>query len=88
MHLGFILSFLRMNYMRHDLLIETFDLTIHQPNYQKLCIGLASPKPFRSWVKRRLSNGEIVGQVDKPYTLRHKTHDPVYSMREFNMIYL
>nr|YP_010045919.1 RNA polymerase beta' subunit [Platycerium bifurcatum]QPG85965.1 RNA polymerase beta' subunit [Platycerium bifurcatum] len=49
---------------------------IHRANYQQLQIGLASPEQIRSWAERELPNGDIVGQVDQPYTLHHKTHKP------------
>nr|YP_009425275.1 RNA polymerase beta' subunit [Asplenium prolongatum]ASU93950.1 RNA polymerase beta' subunit [Asplenium prolongatum] len=49
---------------------------IHRANYQQLRIGLASPEQIRSWAERELPNGDIVGQVNQPYTLHHKTHKP------------
>nr|QKV47164.1 RNA polymerase beta' subunit [Lepisorus hederaceus] len=49
---------------------------IHRANYQQLQIGLASPEQIRSWAERELPNGDVVGQVDQPYTLHHKTHKP------------
>nr|AWS01009.1 RNA polymerase b'-subunit [Pilularia americana] len=49
---------------------------IHRTNYQQLRIGLASPEQIRSWAERELPNGDVVGQVDQPYTLHHKTHKP------------
>nr|YP_010211683.1 RNA polymerase beta' subunit [Leptochilus decurrens]UBI43134.1 RNA polymerase beta' subunit [Leptochilus decurrens] len=49
---------------------------IHRANYQQLQIGLASPEQIRSWAERELPNGDIVGQVDQPYTLHYKTHKP------------
>nr|YP_009548396.1 RNA polymerase beta' subunit [Pityrogramma trifoliata]AYW15217.1 RNA polymerase beta' subunit [Pityrogramma trifoliata] len=49
---------------------------IHQINYQQLRIGLASPEQIRGWAERELPNGDVVGQVDQPYTLHYKTHKP------------
>nr|YP_009690736.1 RNA polymerase beta' subunit [Nephrolepis biserrata]QEG57516.1 RNA polymerase beta' subunit [Nephrolepis biserrata] len=49
---------------------------IHRVNYQQLRIGLASPEQIRGWAERRLPNGDVVGQVDQPYTLHYKTHKP------------
>nr|YP_009867573.1 RNA polymerase beta' subunit [Drepanocladus aduncus]QKG04770.1 RNA polymerase beta' subunit [Drepanocladus aduncus] len=49
---------------------------IHQEKYQHLRIRLASSEQIRSWAERILPNGELVGQVTKPYTLHYKTHKP------------
>nr|YP_010409041.1 RNA polymerase beta' subunit [Adiantum flabellulatum]URH13271.1 RNA polymerase beta' subunit [Adiantum flabellulatum] len=49
---------------------------IHRTNYQQLRIGLASPEQIRSWAERELPNGDVVGQVDQPYTLHYKTRKP------------
>jgi DNA-directed RNA polymerase beta' subunit len=49
---------------------------IHREKHQHLRIRLASPEQIRSWAERILPNGEIVGQVTKPYTLHYKTHKP------------
>ncbi|NP_904222.1 RNA polymerase beta' subunit (chloroplast) [Physcomitrella patens] len=49
---------------------------IHREKYHHLRIRLASPEQIRSWAERVLPNGEIVGQVTKPYTLHYKTHKP------------
>ena len=46
---------------------------IHREKHQHLRIRLASPEQIRSWAERILPNGEIVGQVTKPYTLHYKT---------------
>nr|YP_010194376.1 RNA polymerase beta' subunit [Pallavicinia lyellii]QZZ24656.1 RNA polymerase beta' subunit [Pallavicinia lyellii]QZZ24740.1 RNA polymerase beta' subunit [Pallavicinia lyellii] len=48
----------------------------YQRKYQHLRIELASPKQIRDWAERVLPNGEVVGQVTKPYTLHYKTHKP------------
>nr|YP_010587349.1 RNA polymerase beta' subunit [Anomodon rugelii]WAB45867.1 RNA polymerase beta' subunit [Anomodon rugelii] len=49
---------------------------IHREKYQHLQIRLASSEQIRSWAERILPNGELVGQVTKPYTLHYKTHKP------------
>nr|BDW46122.1 RNA polymerase subunit beta' [Marchantia emarginata subsp. cuneiloba] len=48
----------------------------YQKKHQHLRIELASPEQIRNWAERILPNGEIVGQVRKPYTLHYKTHKP------------
>lgn len=48
----------------------------YQIKYQHLRIELASPEQIRDWAKRILPNGNIIGQVTKPYTLHYKTHKP------------
>ena len=49
---------------------------INRKKYQHLRIRLASPEQIRSWAERILPNGEVIGQVTKPYTLHYKTHKP------------
>nr|YP_010341189.1 RNA polymerase beta' subunit [Adiantum reniforme var. sinense]UNZ94126.1 RNA polymerase beta' subunit [Adiantum reniforme var. sinense] len=49
---------------------------IHRTNYQQLRIELASSEQIRSWAERKLPNGDVVGQVDQPYTSHYKTHKP------------
>nr|YP_009549263.1 RNA polymerase beta' subunit [Vittaria graminifolia]AYW16412.1 RNA polymerase beta' subunit [Vittaria graminifolia] len=49
---------------------------IHRINYPQLRIGLASSEQIRGWAERELPNGDVVGQVDQPYTLHYKTHKP------------
>nr|YP_010613854.1 RNA polymerase beta' subunit [Andreaea regularis]WAS08599.1 RNA polymerase beta' subunit [Andreaea regularis] len=49
---------------------------IYREKHQHLQIRLASPEQIRSWAERTLPNGEIVGQITKPYTLHYKTHKP------------
>jgi len=39
-------------------------------------INLASPSRIRSWGKRTLPNGEIVGEVTKPETINYRTLKP------------
>ncbi|CAN6482966.1 unnamed protein product [Victoria cruziana] len=43
---------------------------------QQLRIGLVSPKQICAWAKKILPNGEIIGEVTKPYTFHYKTNKP------------
>uniref|UniRef100_A0AAU7AN91 DNA-directed RNA polymerase subunit gamma n=1 Tax=Triphora wagneri TaxID=2594492 RepID=A0AAU7AN91_9ASPA len=49
---------------------------IDQYKHQQLRIGPVSPQQIRAWTKRILPNGEIVGEVTKPYTFHYKTNKP------------
>nr|QJQ77962.1 RNA polymerase beta' subunit [Glycyrrhiza uralensis] len=49
---------------------------IDQYKHQHLRIGLVSPQQINAWAKKILPNGEIVGEVTKPYTLHYKTNKP------------
>nr|QKV48323.1 RNA polymerase beta' subunit [Tipularia szechuanica] len=49
---------------------------IDQYKHQQLRIGPASPQQIRAWAKKILPNGEIVGEVTKPYTFHYKTNKP------------
>nr|QJI81213.1 RNA polymerase beta' subunit [Cratoxylum cochinchinense] len=44
--------------------------------HQQLRIGLVSPQQISAWAKKILPNGEIVGEVKKPYTFHYKTNKP------------
>ncbi|KAJ9535583.1 hypothetical protein OSB04_un001287 [Centaurea solstitialis] len=44
--------------------------------HQQLRIGLVSPQQISTWSKKILPNGEIVGEVTKPYTFHYKTNKP------------
>ena len=44
--------------------------------FQRLEIGLASPKQIRQWAERYLPNGEIVGEVTSWETVNYKTLKP------------
>lgn len=44
--------------------------------FQKLEIGVASPKQIRQWAERFLPNGEIVGEVTSWETVNYKTLKP------------
>nr|YP_009109856.1 RNA polymerase beta [Trifolium glanduliferum]YP_009109931.1 RNA polymerase beta [Trifolium strictum]AIJ27896.1 RNA polymerase beta [Trifolium glanduliferum]AIJ28398.1 RNA polymerase beta [Trifolium strictum] len=49
---------------------------IDQYKHQHLRIGSVSPEQINAWAKKILPNGEIVGEVTKPYTLHYKTNKP------------
>ena len=44
--------------------------------FQKLEIGVASPKQIRQWAERFLPNGETVGEVVSWETVNYKTLKP------------
>nr|AHA12830.1 RNA polymerase beta [Maranta leuconeura] len=49
---------------------------IDRYKHQQLRIGLVSPQQIRAWANKILPNGEIVGEVTKPYTFHYKTDKP------------
>nr|AGE93189.1 RNA polymerase beta [Calectasia narragara] len=49
---------------------------IDRYKHQQLRIGLVSPQQIRDWVNKTLPNGEVVGEVTKPYTFHYKTNKP------------
>nr|QGQ49299.1 DNA-directed RNA polymerase beta' subunit [Cymbidium floribundum var. pumilum]QJQ35932.1 RNA polymerase beta' subunit [Cymbidium floribundum] len=49
---------------------------IDQYKHQQLQIGPVSPQQIMAWAKKILPNGEIVGEVTKPYTFHYKTNKP------------
>nr|YP_009242758.1 RNA polymerase beta [Stachys byzantina]AMQ33819.1 RNA polymerase beta [Stachys byzantina] len=49
---------------------------IDQYKHQQLRIGLVSPQQISVWATKILPNGEIVGEVTKPYTFHYKTNKP------------
>nr|YP_010759168.1 RNA polymerase beta' subunit [Saxifraga daqiaoensis]WEY04369.1 RNA polymerase beta' subunit [Saxifraga daqiaoensis] len=44
--------------------------------HQQIRIGLVSPQQISAWANKILPNGEIVGEVIKPYTFHYKTNKP------------
>nr|YP_009493411.1 RpoC1 [Banisteriopsis caapi]AWM97665.1 RpoC1 [Banisteriopsis caapi] len=44
--------------------------------HQQLRIGSVSPQQISAWANKILPNGEIVGEVTKPYTFHYKTNKP------------
>nr|WMV01850.1 RNA polymerase beta' subunit [Terniopsis filiformis] len=44
--------------------------------HQQLRIGLVSPQQISAWATKILPNGQIVGEVTKPYTFHYKTNKP------------
>nr|YP_009860472.1 RNA polymerase beta' subunit [Coelogyne imbricata]QKV10118.1 RNA polymerase beta' subunit [Coelogyne imbricata] len=55
---------------------HNFYSMIDQYKHQQLRIGPVSPQQIKAWAKRILPNGEIVGEVTKPYTFHYKTNKP------------
>lgn len=53
---------------------QNFDSMIDQYKHQQLRIGPVSPQQIRAWANKILPNGEIVGEVKKPYTFHYKTN--------------
>uniref|UniRef100_UPI0030015AE8 RNA polymerase beta' subunit n=1 Tax=Didymocarpus anningensis TaxID=3120011 RepID=UPI0030015AE8 len=49
---------------------------IDRYKHQQLQIGLVSPQQISAWSTKILPNGEIVGEVTKPYTFHYKTNKP------------
>nr|YP_010884271.1 RNA polymerase beta' subunit [Pentaphragma spicatum]WIW75584.1 RNA polymerase beta' subunit [Pentaphragma spicatum] len=49
---------------------------IDRYKHQQLRIGSVSPHQIRTWANKILPNGEIVGEVTKPYTFHYKTNKP------------
>nr|YP_009869943.1 RNA polymerase beta' subunit [Mesua ferrea]QJX65470.1 RNA polymerase beta' subunit [Mesua ferrea]QKJ81883.1 RNA polymerase beta' subunit [Mesua ferrea] len=55
---------------------QNFSSMIDRYKHQQLRIGLVSPQQISAWAKKILPNGEIVGEVTKPYTFHYKTNKP------------
>nr|WVH37673.1 RNA polymerase beta' subunit [Ottelia alismoides] len=49
---------------------------IDRYKHQQLRIGPVSPEQISSWANKILPNGEVVGEVTKPYTFHYKTNKP------------
>nr|ATL62364.1 RNA polymerase beta' subunit [Amphidasya ambigua] len=49
---------------------------IDRYKHQQLRIGSVSPQQISDWATKILPNGEIVGEVTKPYTFHYKTNKP------------
>nr|YP_009669811.1 RNA polymerase subunit beta [Saltera sarcocolla]QCW95129.1 RNA polymerase subunit beta [Saltera sarcocolla] len=49
---------------------------IDRYKHQQLRIGSVSPQQISAWANKILPNGEIVGEVIKPYTFHYKTNKP------------
>nr|WCF05577.1 RNA polymerase beta' subunit [Cuscuta japonica] len=49
---------------------------IDRYKHQQLQIGSVSPQQISAWATKILPNGEIVGEVKKPYTFLYKTNKP------------
>nr|YP_009379430.1 RpoC1 [Hydrangea serrata]ANN38923.1 RpoC1 [Hydrangea serrata f. fertilis]WRI15466.1 RNA polymerase beta' subunit [Hydrangea macrophylla]ARQ81405.1 RpoC1 [Hydrangea serrata]ARQ81491.1 RpoC1 [Hydrangea serrata]ARQ81577.1 RpoC1 [Hydrangea serrata] len=55
---------------------QNFYSMIDRYKHQQLRIGLVSPQQISAWANKILPNGEIVGEVTKPYTFHYKTNKP------------
>ncbi|KAL3648294.1 DNA-directed RNA polymerase subunit beta' [Castilleja foliolosa] len=55
---------------------QKFSSMIDRYKHQQLRIGLVSPQQISTWAAKILPNGEIVGEVTKPYTFHYKTNKP------------
>nr|UJV31900.1 RNA polymerase beta' subunit [Coffea arabica]UJV31988.1 RNA polymerase beta' subunit [Coffea arabica]UJV32075.1 RNA polymerase beta' subunit [Coffea arabica]UJV32251.1 RNA polymerase beta' subunit [Coffea arabica]UJV32427.1 RNA polymerase beta' subunit [Coffea arabica] len=55
---------------------HNFYSMIDRYKHQQLRIGLVSPQQISAWATKILPNGEIVGEVTKPYTFHYKTNKP------------
>nr|YP_010887644.1 RNA polymerase beta' subunit [Hypodaphnis zenkeri]WJJ67215.1 RNA polymerase beta' subunit [Hypodaphnis zenkeri] len=49
---------------------------IDRYKHQQLRIGSVSPQQISAWANKILPNGEIVGEVTKPYTFHYKSNKP------------
>nr|YP_010575717.1 RNA polymerase beta' subunit [Wikstroemia monnula]UZN42951.1 RNA polymerase beta' subunit [Wikstroemia monnula] len=49
---------------------------IDRYKHQQLRIGSVSPQQISAWANKTIPNGEIVGEVTKPYTFHYKTNKP------------
>nr|YP_010942246.1 RNA polymerase beta' subunit [Persicaria nepalensis]WLS52963.1 RNA polymerase beta' subunit [Persicaria nepalensis] len=55
---------------------SNFSSMIDQYKHQQLRIGLVSAQQISAWATKILPNGEVVGEVTKPYTFHYKTNKP------------
>nr|YP_010999169.1 RNA polymerase beta' subunit [Sanicula chinensis]WPM93002.1 RNA polymerase beta' subunit [Sanicula chinensis] len=55
---------------------QNFSSMIDRYKHQQLRIGSVSPQQISTWANKILPNGEIVGEVTKPYTFHYKTNKP------------
>nr|YP_001542522.1 RNA polymerase beta' subunit [Cuscuta exaltata]A8W3B5.1 RecName: Full=DNA-directed RNA polymerase subunit beta'; AltName: Full=PEP; AltName: Full=Plastid-encoded RNA polymerase subunit beta'; Short=RNA polymerase subunit beta' [Cuscuta exaltata]ABW83686.1 RNA polymerase beta [Cuscuta exaltata] len=55
---------------------NNFSSMIDRYKHQQLQIGSVSPQQISAWATKILPNGEIVGEVKKPYTFLYKTNKP------------
>nr|YP_010048327.1 RNA polymerase beta' subunit [Pentasachme caudatum]QPK76681.1 RNA polymerase beta' subunit [Pentasachme caudatum]WEV92382.1 RNA polymerase beta' subunit [Pentasachme caudatum] len=55
---------------------QNFPSMIDRYKHQQLRIGSVSPQQISAWATKILPNGEIVGEVTKPYTFHYKTNKP------------
>ncbi|ERM98365.1 hypothetical protein AMTR_s01499p00009870 [Amborella trichopoda] len=55
---------------------QNFSSMIDRYKHQQLRIGLVSPQQRTAWANKILPNGEMVGEVTKPYTFHYKSNKP------------
>nr|YP_009378835.1 RNA polymerase b'-subunit [Actinidia kolomikta]AUB30058.1 RNA polymerase b'-subunit [Actinidia arguta]ARI43689.1 RNA polymerase b'-subunit [Actinidia kolomikta]ASD34327.1 RNA polymerase b'-subunit [Actinidia kolomikta]AWQ64159.1 RNA polymerase b'-subunit [Actinidia arguta]QOS03530.1 RNA polymerase beta' subunit [Actinidia arguta] len=55
---------------------QNFSSMIDRYKHQQLRIGSVSPQQISAWANKILPNGEIVGEVTKPYTFHYQTNKP------------
>nr|YP_001595499.1 RNA polymerase beta' subunit [Lemna minor]A9L987.1 RecName: Full=DNA-directed RNA polymerase subunit beta'; AltName: Full=PEP; AltName: Full=Plastid-encoded RNA polymerase subunit beta'; Short=RNA polymerase subunit beta' [Lemna minor]ABD48486.1 RNA polymerase beta' subunit-1 [Lemna minor] len=55
---------------------QNFYSMIDRYKHQQLRIGPVSPQQISAWANKILPNGEVVGEVTKPYTFHYKTNKP------------
>nr|QWL22092.1 RNA polymerase beta' subunit [Beilschmiedia sp. YB43] len=55
---------------------QNFSSMIDRYKHQQLRIGSVSPKQISAWANKVLPNGEVVGEVTKPYTFHYKRNKP------------
>jgi len=49
---------------------------VERRRFEMVQIRLASPKTILQWSERKLSNGEIIGEILKPETMNYRTYKP------------
>nr|YP_010529608.1 RNA polymerase beta subunit [Berberis pruinosa]UXW91701.1 RNA polymerase beta subunit [Berberis pruinosa] len=55
---------------------HNFFSMIDRYKHQQLRIGSVSPQQISAWANKILPNGEMVGEVTKPYTFHYKSNKP------------
>nr|YP_010144684.1 RNA polymerase beta' subunit [Berberis weiningensis]YP_010529507.1 RNA polymerase beta' subunit [Berberis poiretii]YP_010529709.1 RNA polymerase beta' subunit [Berberis thunbergii]YP_010529911.1 RNA polymerase beta subunit [Berberis wilsoniae]QQL93300.1 RNA polymerase beta' subunit [Berberis weiningensis]UXW91600.1 RNA polymerase beta' subunit [Berberis poiretii]UXW91802.1 RNA polymerase beta' subunit [Berberis thunbergii]UXW92004.1 RNA polymerase beta subunit [Berberis wilsoniae] len=55
---------------------QNFFSMIDRYKHQQLRIGSVSPQQISAWANKILPNGEMVGEVTKPYTFHYKSNKP------------
>nr|QWL19197.1 RNA polymerase beta' subunit [Actinodaphne henryi] len=55
---------------------QNFSSMIDRYKHQQLRVGSVSPQQISAWATKILPNGEMVGEVTKPYTFHYKSNKP------------